>query len=115
MPDQETSHAAAVVTLPVEIDLTNRERAYGRLYAAFASGASVVIADFTTTRFCDCSCLNALTALRTRAACRNARLLVAIRPGTLVDRLAELMAIGRQLPIYPDVSTATSRSACGSA
>lgn len=36
-----------VVPLDAEIDLTNRDDVYDRLYAAFVSGAVIVVADFT--------------------------------------------------------------------
>jgi hypothetical protein len=37
------------VALPAEIDHGNAEHAYDQLYAAFAAGAPIVIADFTAS------------------------------------------------------------------
>jgi hypothetical protein len=80
--------ASAVVVLPAEIDLYNREQAYGRLRFACASGASVVIADFTGTRFCDAGSMRRLLAVRHLVA---VQLRFAIRPGSPVRRMADLM------------------------
>lgn len=63
MTDQEIPRAAVIVTMSADIDLTNQDQAYDQLYAAFASGASVVIADFTGTSFCDCSSMRRLLAV----------------------------------------------------
>jgi anti-anti-sigma factor len=105
---QETRHAVAVVTLPGQIDLTNAERVYDQLYAAFASGAPVVIADFSATSFCDCSSLRRLLAVQHRAAARSAQLRLAIPPGGTVHRLAQLLDLGRQLQVYPGLREAVA-------
>jgi hypothetical protein len=44
-----------VVTMPEELDHANAGQVNQRLAAAFADGASTVIADFTPTVFCDSS------------------------------------------------------------
>jgi anti-anti-sigma factor len=106
MLDKETRYAAAVVTLPGQVDLTNAERAYDQLYAAFASGVPVVIADFSATSFCDCSSLRRLLAVQCRAAARGAQLRLAIPPGGPVHRLAQLLNLGRQLQVYPGLREA---------
>jgi anti-anti-sigma factor len=85
--------------LPAEIDLTNAEQACDRLCAAFASGAPVVIADFTATTFCDCSSMRRLLAVRHRAAARHAELRLAVPLGGEVRRLLELTGLGRHLSV----------------
>ncbi len=55
-----------IVALPAEIDLSNADQVYDQLYAALVSGAPVVIADFTGTRFCDCAFLNRCSGPATR-------------------------------------------------
>ena len=104
LADQAVQSVPAIVTLPAEIDLTNQEGVYDRLDAAFASGAPVVIADFTATTFCDCSSLRGLLAVQERAASRNAQLWLAIPPGTTARRVAELIGLDRRLPVYPNLS-----------
>lgn len=42
----DSPRVGVVVTMPAEIDLIALDRAYDQLYAAFASGAVIVIADF---------------------------------------------------------------------
>lgn len=105
MLDEAVRCAPVVVALPVEIDLTSQERVYDQLYAAFASGAQVVVADFTGTTFCDCSSLRRLVAIRHRAAARDAELRLAIPPGP-VRRVAELADLDHMLPVYPGVREA---------
>jgi hypothetical protein len=55
MHDQLPPRGPVIVTLPTEVDLINQDWAYDQLCAALASGADIVIADFTATTFCDCS------------------------------------------------------------
>jgi anti-anti-sigma factor len=107
MPARHSSRPPAVVVLPDEIDLTNREDAYDQLYAAFSSGASVVIADLTATSFCDCASLRRLVMVKNRAAAQGAQLRLVIPPKSSVHRLATLIGLDRQLPIYPSVHDAS--------
>jgi hypothetical protein len=83
MSEQLTGSTPVMVALPAEIDLSNAEQVYDRLYTALASGAAVVIADFTGTRFCDCACLNRLLRVHNQAAGHNAQLRLARRCGRL--------------------------------
>lgn len=97
---------AVVAALPAEIDMASQEAAYGKLYAALAAGASVVIADFSATSFCDCSSLSRLLAVQHDAASRNARLLVVIPPGSPVGRLARLVSLDTRVPVYSSLREA---------
>jgi anti-anti-sigma factor len=99
---------AVVVPLAAEIDLTNGERAYDRLYAALASGAGVVIADFTATRFCDCAALRHLLTVQRRVVTQGGQLRLVIPPGSLVRRVAVLTGLDGQLHIYPTVREAAA-------
>jgi anti-anti-sigma factor len=93
MHDQPTWPAPVTVRLPAEIDVTNQERAYDQLCAAVASGAPVIIADFTATSFCDCSSLRRLVAIQRHAAVTDAELLVVNPPSGVVHRLATLLGL----------------------
>jgi anti-anti-sigma regulatory factor len=107
MLDQKAHPAApVVVALCSQIDFTTQDRAYDRLYAAFASGATVVIADFSDTDFCDCGSLHHLVTVQHRAAARKAQLRVVIPPAGLIRRLAALMNLDRQLAVYPTLREA---------
>jgi anti-anti-sigma factor len=101
MPARKVSRIPAVVPLPAEIDLTTHERAFDRLYAAFAAGAPVVIADLTATTFCDCASLRRLVTIQRQAAAQNARLRLAIPPDSPVRRLARLLDLDREVQLYP--------------
>lgn len=92
--------APVVVTLPDEIDMYNREQAYDRLHSACASGTPVVIADFTSTRFCDAGSIRRLLAADHHAAASAVQLRFATRPGSPVRRLADLLGADRRVPVY---------------
>lgn len=99
----------AIVVPPVaEIDLTNCEQVYDRLYTVFASGAVVVIADFTTTWFCDCGSLRRLLTVQMRAAAQGGQLRLVIPSGSPVRRVAYLIGLNRQLPVYSSVREAAA-------
>jgi anti-anti-sigma factor len=106
MTCQPGAGPAVIVPLAGEIDLTNREQVYDRLYAAFVSGAAVVIADFTAARFCDCGSLRRLLSVP-QAAARGGQLRLVIPPGNPVRRLADLTGVERRLHIYSSVREAT--------
>jgi anti-anti-sigma factor len=105
---QQRANPAVVVPLAAEIDLTNNEQIYNQLYAAFVSGAAVVIADFTATSFCDCSSLRRLLAVQCRAAARGGQLRLVIPLGSPVRRLADLMDMNGRLHIYPSMHEASA-------
>ena len=95
-----------VVTLPAEIDVYSREQAYDRLCGACASGASVVIADFTGTRYCDAGAMRRLLAAHERVAASAAQLRFAIPPGSPVRRVADQLNADRRIPIYDSLGEA---------
>lgn len=106
MSDQLTGSRPVTVALPAEIDLSNAEQVYDQLAAALASGAAVVIADFTGTRFCDCACLNRLLRVHNQAADRNAQLRLVIPPGAPVRDVVKLLGLHQQLPVYASIDAA---------
>jgi anti-anti-sigma factor len=107
-PPRNETGPPVVVPLAAEIDLTNCELACGRLCAAFAVGAAVVIADLTTTWFCDCASLRRLLAVQRQAASCGAQLRLVIPPGSPVRRLAILTGLDEPLRIYSSVREATA-------
>ena len=106
---QETG-VVVVVPLAAEIDLTNNERACARIDAAFAGGAAVVIADLTSTWFCDCASLRRLLTVQQRAASGGGQLRLVIPPGSPVRRVAGLTGLDGLLHIYPSVREASAWS-----
>lgn len=113
MTCQQGAGPAVVVPLAGEIDLVNCEQVYDRLDAAFVAGATVVIADFTPTSFCDCASLRRLLAVQRRAAAQGAQLRLVIPPGHQVQRLAELLGVKGQLNICPGMHEASLLPAGG--
>jgi anti-anti-sigma factor len=108
MPPQKHPRTPVIVTLSGQIDLTTHERAFDQLYAAFAAGAPVVIADLTATTFCDCASLRRLVTIQRQAAAQNARLRLAIPPDSPVRRLARLMDLDREVQLYPSAREAAN-------
>jgi anti-sigma B factor antagonist len=69
------AHAAPViVTLPAEIDMVNADRVSEQLGCALASGAMMVVADMTATRFCNSTGLRALVLAHKQATAAHAEL-----------------------------------------
>ena len=100
MRDQAVRRAPAIVVLPAEIDVCNAQRVFDQLDSIFAAGATVVVADLTSTVFCDSSGLRTLLRAQRRAVADGAQLRLAISPGGPVQRVFDLMAIDRLLPVY---------------
>lgn len=110
MRDPQAGSAVVIVPLPGEIDCTNQERACDQLSAASASGAAIVIADFTATTFCDCSSLRAVVAAKDLLAAHGAQLRLVIPPGGAVRSLATLMGVDQAVPVYLSPSEAAGQA-----
>jgi anti-anti-sigma factor len=106
MGDQAAPNVPVVVALPAEIDVTNSEEVYGQLVAAFAPGVGTVIADMTSTAFCDSSGVHAIMHAYESGAARGGRMLLAVSPATSVRRVLELIGVGRLMPVYPSLQEA---------
>jgi anti-anti-sigma factor len=89
-----------IVQLPGEIDVTNAGDALELITAACAPGVTLVIADLTATRFCDCAGLRHLLQASQRAAAAGAEVRLVIAPGGAVSRVIELTDAGRYLTVY---------------
>jgi len=102
--DPELLSGLAVVALPAEIDMANAESVGERLGSAFTPGVTVVIADMTSTVFCDSYGMRCLV-LAYRCAGRPARLRLAV-PDTRVRQVLRLAGLDRLLPVYPSLGAA---------
>jgi anti-sigma B factor antagonist len=89
-----------VVVLPAEIDVTNSEHVYQQLVAALAPGVDTVVADMTATAFCDSSGVHAIMHAYETADARGVRMRLAVSPGTSVNRVLQLIGVGRLIPVY---------------
>jgi anti-anti-sigma factor len=106
MNEQRAQIMPVVVVLAAEIDVTNSDRAYQQLAAALAPGVSTVIADLTSTSFCDSSGVHAILRAHDRAAAWGAELRLAVSPGGSVRRVLELTGAASVMPVYSNVAEA---------
>jgi anti-sigma B factor antagonist len=107
MSEQVTEGTPVIVVLPAEIDVTNSEQVFGKLSAAMTPGVSLVIADLTTTVFCDTSGVRAMVYAHEQAGDGGVELRFAIPVTGSVRRVLELTGIIRLLQVYPSLGEAT--------
>jgi anti-anti-sigma regulatory factor len=110
----------AVVTLPAEIEQDTAELtvdsadsvldgvspAYRALREAVASGAQVVVADLTSTTFCDYPAFRQLVAIHHLAATSDVQLRLAMPVDGAVRRWLEFLAHHRLVRVYPGLTAA---------
>ncbi len=106
MSDQAAQVVPVVVLLPTEIDVTNSKQVYGELVAALTPGVSTMIADLTSTIFCDSSGVHAIMHAHESAAARDVQMRLAVSPGTSVPRVLELIGVSRLMPVYSSLQEA---------
>jgi anti-anti-sigma factor len=102
-----------IVALPAEIDMTNADGVAAQLSEAFATGTRVVIADLTTTTFCDSAGIRGLTLLHRSAAGNGSRLHLAVAAGGPVSRVLDLMDLTGVLHVFPSVEAAAAAASVG--
>ncbi|HXL96553.1 MAG TPA: STAS domain-containing protein [Streptosporangiaceae bacterium] len=100
MGEQVAETTPVIVVLPAEIDVTNCDQVVARLTAALTPGVSLVIADMTSTIFCDTSGVRALVRAYDRAVTDDVAFRLAIPADGSVRRVLELTGIIRLLPVY---------------
>jgi len=103
--DPERLSGPVVVALSAEIDMANAESVGERLRSAFTPGITVVVADMTSTVFCDSYGMRGLVLAYRCAAGHQARLRLAV-PDTRVRQVLELAGLDRLLPVYPTLGAA---------
>ena len=106
MSDQAAQVMPVVVVLAAEIDVTNSDEAYQQLAVAMAQGAGTVIADMTSTSFCDSSGVHAILRAHDQAAAQQVTLRVAVSPGGSVRRVLQLTGAIKVMPVYSSVAEA---------
>jgi anti-sigma B factor antagonist len=95
----------AVVTLPAEIDMTNADGVGADLQAAFAPGVTTVVADMTTTTFCDSRGIRALVLAHKHAVGSGAELRLVVQSACVL-RVLDVLGLGAVLAIYPSLREA---------
>jgi anti-anti-sigma factor len=101
VPEPQT----AAVPLPAEIDAANIGLVEAALASALASRPTVLIADGTSTAFCDCAGIGALIRVHQQAAATGAQLRVVIT-GSPVRRVLEVIGADQVLLVYPSLADA---------
>src|ERR1700678_986180 len=107
MGEQVAEVTPVIVVLPDEIDVTNPGQVPPKLGAPLTPGVSLVIADMTSTVFCDTSGVRALVDAYERAVTDAIEFRLAISPEGSVRRVLELTGIIRLLPVYLGLGEAT--------
>ena len=93
----------AVVTLPVEIDVTNSDTVRDELLAALNQSAVLLIADMSKTNFCDSSGVSAMVRVfRQAVAGGTAMRLVVSTPG--VQRVLSITGVDRLVDVFPSIA-----------
>jgi anti-sigma B factor antagonist len=94
---------AAVITLPVEIDISNADQVRDELLSLLNRGPAVLLVDMAGTTFCDSAGVNALVRAHKRATANGAELrLVVAAPGVL--RVLAITGVDHLMPVYPSVA-----------
>ena len=106
MNDQAERTMPVVVVLPAEIDVTNSELVHDKLVAALTPGVDVVVADMTSTSFCDSSGVHAVIFANEAAAARGVQMRIAVSPEGSVRRVLQLIGVGSVVPVYPSLAEA---------
>ncbi len=95
-----------IVTLPDQIDEANAESVQEEIWAACAPGVTVV-ADMTSTRFCDSAGIRNMTLAHEHAKTLDGQLRLAL-PAGVVHRVLELLGLDEVLLVYPTMAAATN-------
>jgi anti-sigma B factor antagonist len=95
----------AVVTLPVEIDITNADQVREDLLSLLNQGAALLVADLTKTTFCDSAAVSALARTFRRADASQSEMRLAVTT-LAVQRVLALTGVDRLLDVYPSVTSA---------
>ena len=69
---------AAVISAPVEVDVTNVDDIVRCLLSAIGNGARTLIVDMTATTFCDCAGVHAIVTCWKQAAAESISLRLAV-------------------------------------
>ena len=94
----------AVVTLPVEVDVTNAEAVREEILAVMNHGAVLLIVDTSRTNFCDSAGVSALVRAFRRAATSGSTMrLVVSTPA--VQRVLSITGVDRLVDMFPSVAS----------
>jgi len=93
----------AVVTLPAEIDVTIADTVRDELLAILSQGATLLIADLSSTEFCDSAGVSSLVrTYRQASTSGSAMRLVVSTPS--VQRVLSITGVDRLVDVFPSVA-----------
>lgn len=95
----------AVVTAPVEIDITNAGLLRAALLSALEDSPPVIVVDLAGTDFCDSTGLNVLVRVQKQAAARGTALRLVIRAAA-VQRMLAVTGVAELFPVYDTLAAA---------
>lgn len=98
------------VGFPEEFDITNAGDVAKRLRAVITPGAGAIVADLTTTAFCDSSGIRILMLARDWATVDDVEFRLAVPPGPALV-VMKLVGLDQLLPIYPSLDEALAGGA----
>jgi anti-sigma B factor antagonist len=108
MDDLEQGNGPVIVPMPAEIDLANAGRVGDQLRTAAGPGVTVIVADLTSTQFCDSAGIRTLLSARDSIAAQDAQLRLAVARGGAVRRALQAIGLQHVLPLYPTVAAAVT-------
>jgi anti-sigma B factor antagonist len=106
MSDKAARTTPVVVVLPAEIDVTNSELVHDRLVAALTPGVGVVVADMTSTTFCDSSGVHSVIFAHEVAAARGVEMRLAVSAEGSVRRVLQLIGVSSVMRVFPSLAEA---------
>jgi anti-sigma B factor antagonist len=93
----------AVVTLPVEIDVTIADTVRDELLAILDQGATLLIADLGKTEFCDSAGVSSLVRTYRQASTSGSAMRLVV--GTpAVQRVLSITGVDRLVDVFPSVA-----------
>jgi anti-sigma B factor antagonist len=95
----------AVISAPVEIDVSNAAELEKCLLSVLGQGARILVVDMATTTFCDCAGVHAIVACWKRAAAEGSSLRLAVR-APAVSYVFSITGASRLMDIFPTVAVA---------
>jgi anti-anti-sigma factor len=104
-----TVRGDSVAVLPPEVDAHNAPTICDALLNLLDQGVPSLIIDLTTTKFCDCAGLRALTRVRRRADVLHIPVCVALPDTGSVRRVAELVGFARDDQVATGLAAAHRR------
>jgi anti-sigma B factor antagonist len=95
----------AVVTAPVEIDITNAGLLRAALLSVLEKPPVVIVVDMAGTDFCDSTGLNVLVRVQKQAAAQGTVLRLVIRAAA-VQRMLTVTGVAELFPVYDTLAAA---------